>query len=80
MDEAKTHSLQDLKKTGECIFILCVRILLVQMNDFLCLSVLWFINLDPQESEFPIMFNFFVNKFWRTEGFGCTWLIFDLGS
>ena len=45
----------------------------------LFLSGYGFINLDPQRSEFLTVFEFFVNMFWRGEGFGCMWVPFEFG-
>ena len=33
----------------------------------------------PQSSEFPILFNTFVNMFCRAERFGCMWVPFEFG-
>ena len=45
-----------------------------------CLSEFGFINFDPPQNEFHIMFNTFVNMFWRAEGFGYMWVPFEFGS
>ena len=80
VDKAKTHRLQNLKKINwVCNFIICVRMLLVQNTQFFLvdLSGFEFINFDPQQSEFPIVFNILVNLFWRAQGFGCMWVPFE---
>ena len=45
-----------------------------------CLSGFGLINFDTHRNEFPVMFNIFVNMFWKAEYFGCIWMLFELGS
>ena len=63
----------------------CLRMILVpqKFSKFcllFCLSGLMLINFDSQESKFPMMFNMFVNLFWKAEGFGITRVQFELRS
>ena len=61
-----------------CIF--CVREPLVPKSNnilpFFCLNEFGIINFESQESEFPMVFNMFVNMFWIAEGFGYMGVLF----
>ena len=69
MDKAKTYSLQNLSTTIRAchFFFFCQEIFFIFFFGF---SKFWFLNFGPTRSEFPIVFEIFVNMFWRAEGFG----------
>ena len=39
-----------------------------------------FINFDPPTKEFPMVFNMFVNMFWKAKDFGNMLVPFEYGS
>ena len=52
----------------------------IKINAFFRLSGFLFINWDHPQNKLPMMFNMFVNMFWRAEGFGYMWVPFEFGS
>ena len=73
------------KKIGPCNFLtFCVRILLIPKHEekivFLWHKWIWVDQLWPPKNEFSMMFNMFVNIFWRAEGFGYMRVPFDFAS
>ena len=42
-------------------------------------SELEFSNFDPEKIQFYMMFNMFVNMFWKAEGFSHMWVQFEIG-
>ena len=66
------------KKTGHGIVFLC-KGALSPKKAFCCLNGFGFINLEAQESKFPMVFNMFLNMFWIAEGFGYMGVSFNIG-
>ena len=61
------------KKLGMELYFLCKGAFSPKRQHnfaFFCLNGFGFINFESQESEFPMVFNMFVNMFWIAEGLG----------
>ena len=69
-----------LKNLGHIFFFGCFKSNKIITFWLFCSDGFWFINVDPQSSYFPIVFNIFVNIFWKAEGFGCMWVPFEFES
>ena len=64
--EPRHTAVRILKKTGYRIAFLSKK---ATQSFLFCLNGFGFINFESQESEFPMVFNMFVNMFWIAEGF-----------
>ena len=68
--QTHTQLAGSLKKIGTCIFFRMLLALKKEQILLFCLGGFGFNNFDPQQNLFPIMFNMFVNRFWKAKGFG----------